>query len=403
MKPDDAFSRYDLADAYTDIGDALLPSSRSGEAESHYSNALTIMKGLDDREWGERLQQDVGRIEVRLGDVFDSRGNLGGALKQYEISEDIFRRLTGQDPEHLVWKHDFAQIQIRIAIVAMKKRQLDEADRRLTIAREIFTDLAERDPGNHDTKEELGNLSSMFAVLRQQQGRWADSAQEYLQAEKLLLELSKADPARAEWKFSLSTAQSGLGDLYRMLVDSLDDTKEKVGYLVSMVQKFQAARDNMAELVDRDPGNTEWQRAYAWSIDRFAGAAETAAKQLESGLKFDVQIEISPATLFEAAVNGYALSAVIFERLSLQVPDNAYFKLDFSRSATRAAGVLESLGRRDEALMAYRRALPAAAELTLIDPTNTVWAEELVFVKSATARLEGVDVTDKDNSKSNGH
>jgi hypothetical protein len=153
-----------------------------------------------------------------------------------------------------------------------------------------------------------------------------------------------------------------------------------------MLQKFQASSSTLAKLVERDPGNTVWQSTYAWSQRMLANAVETSAKQLESGLKLDV--EISTMGLFESALNGYNVSASNFAALAAQESDNTDFKRDFATSTRRAAGVLEKLGRRDEALADYRSALAVTQELTHLDPTNTTWADDLAIIKRSIARLE---------------
>jgi tetratricopeptide (TPR) repeat protein len=387
--PDDELTRHQLAVAYTDVGDALSPTDRGAEAETHYNRALKLIETTPAQRIGrETIDQNIARLQSRLGDFFLHRSDFDGALERYEAADRIFLRLAAHDPDHFAWKYDVAQTAMSQATVHFSRAEYDKAEERYGVARTILKDLAERDPTNPLWKENLGLLCASFASLRDKEQRWSEAVAEYSEAERLLRESSEANPDRAEWKASLAGVQRDLAvfALYR-LFDAADD-EQKTEFVRLSVSMLLASRAMFTELSARDERNLAWRDQSAAAERHLARGLDKAARVQREGLNLPGLP--APEELSELALQSFDRSARLTAQL-LSESARPDFKRGYVLARSGGARVAERLGRRPEALAMYREALEIASDLHRSNMTNQFWADDVTSLQEAVRRLEGED------------
>ena len=97
----------------------------------------------------------IGRTQLLLGDVLETKGRRNEALAAFRESLAIFQRLASTDPSNADWQRDLVWAQARVGDVLQAQGQLDEA---LAAFREflaIAQCLASTDPSNADWQRDL--------------------------------------------------------------------------------------------------------------------------------------------------------------------------------------------------------------------------------------------------------
>ena len=74
-----------------------------------YQASMGIRRKLAERDPGNaQWQRDLVVSHVKIGDVQSAQGDLGGALKSFQASMEIARKLAERDPGNAQWQTDLA-------------------------------------------------------------------------------------------------------------------------------------------------------------------------------------------------------------------------------------------------------------------------------------------------------
>ena len=91
------------------IGDVQRAQGDLGGALKSFQASMEIVRKLAERDPGNAEgQRDLSISHERIGDVQRAQGDLGGALKNYQARMEIVRKLTERDPGNAEWQTDLA-------------------------------------------------------------------------------------------------------------------------------------------------------------------------------------------------------------------------------------------------------------------------------------------------------
>jgi len=180
---------------------------------------------------------------------------------------------------------------------------------------------------------------------------------------------------------------------------------------VVMTQYLQSSFNTRKELVDRDPGNTQWQNDLATSGRQLGEALETAADLIDSGVEFDPGDEpsvdesptdgLSADRLRESALSAYGMASVILASLMVHEPERGSLRHGFLAAIGKAGRLLEAQGRAEEALTTYRSARDLVRSGVPDDAISARSLDDLEAIEGSIARLEATeDSADNDESDS---
>ena len=113
-------------------------------------------------------------------------------------------------------------------------------------------------------------------------------------------------------------------------------------------------------LAQKDPGNTQWQRALAVGDDKI-------------GSVLQAQSELA------GALASYRDGLAISKTLAQKDPGNTLLQLDLAVSDNSIGDVLQAQGDRGGAITSYREALAISETLAQNDPSNAVWQTSVVL------------------------
>src|SRR5262245_56435270 len=113
----------------------------------------------------------LGRTQLLLGDVLQTKGQLAEALAAFRESLAIFQRLTALDPSNAAWQCDLADAHFRLGNILQAQGHLAEALAAFRESLAIFQRLTALDPSNAAWQRELAVAHSQVGVILQAQGR----------------------------------------------------------------------------------------------------------------------------------------------------------------------------------------------------------------------------------------
>jgi tetratricopeptide (TPR) repeat protein len=112
----------------------------------------------------------IGRTQLLLGDVLQTKGRLDEALAAFRESLAISQRLASLDPSNAAWQRDLAVAHSKVGDILQEQGRLDEA---LAAYREDFAisqRLVSTDPANAAWQRELAVAHSKVGDILQAQG-----------------------------------------------------------------------------------------------------------------------------------------------------------------------------------------------------------------------------------------
>jgi tetratricopeptide (TPR) repeat protein len=107
-------------------------------------------------------QRDLAVSLNNLGDIYRGRGDLEAALKAYQQSLEINRRLAGQDPTNASWQRNLADSYDNVGDVLAAQGKLQEALDAHQQSLKIRQILAEQDKSNSGWQRDL--IVSLYNV-----------------------------------------------------------------------------------------------------------------------------------------------------------------------------------------------------------------------------------------------
>ena len=76
-------------------------------------------------------QKELGRIHLKLADVFMALGDMSAAVKAHESNIEIHEHLVGAHPDNVKWQRDLAVSHVAVIKVLMAQGNLSGASRRV--------------------------------------------------------------------------------------------------------------------------------------------------------------------------------------------------------------------------------------------------------------------------------
>ena len=126
---------------------AALASAGAAVAQTDVSGSNTVSV--------DQVQHNLSIDQDRIGDAQRAQGDLSAALKSYQASMEIRRKLAERDPGNAEWQRDLVVSHVKIGDVQSAQGDLGGALKSFQASMEIARKLAERDPGNAQWQTDL--------------------------------------------------------------------------------------------------------------------------------------------------------------------------------------------------------------------------------------------------------
>ena len=263
----DASLQQELIEGYLKVGDRQGNPNGPHLGDSHgakesYSNALRVAEALRARNPKDtRTQNNVARVNIKLGDLSQFNGNPAEALKNYRQALGILESLgsanRGVQSSLLIASDRIGTQQLQLGDTS---GALNSFQRSLKIAKELYA-ANSNDPHAHQrvalAYEKVGGaMASIGAVT--------EGLEKLNTARSIYEELAAASP-RSKARLDLATVYLVMGD-----------TLAQAGKQAEAVQSYREALKMFERLANEDPKNIQYQRDLYTTLRRLAGALGTS-------------------------------------------------------------------------------------------------------------------------------
>jgi serine/threonine protein kinase len=345
---------FDFHDAIADLNGATNAREMVVKKAQEYLSILAQEAG-EDRE----LLWELSTAYLKLGDVqgrpgFSRTGDTGAALRSYEQSLEIRRRLAGLEPNNTEYQLGLAITLSRFGPIYQVLGKPSIAAERMREAMEIADKLL---PQSHD----LVTFQTAF-----RSSAFLGDA---------LSELGNYDEALAMYQKSLSIAE-------RMKRESFPDkevklrfvvSRERLGFIFGIKGEWQKALDNDLEMLANteelcvlEPTSLDYARGKATALDHVGDSfrgVKNYPKALENGQR------------------GLAM----YEEILQKDPQNARAKKDVGDCSHHVAETLLVSGNYRDALSLLQRTVSIRRGLVALDESNVEYPDDLADSLTLTA------------------
>ena len=337
---------FDFHDAIADLNGATKAREMVVKKAQEYLSSLAQEAG-EDRE----LLWELSTAYLKLGDVqgrpgFSRTGDTGGALRSYEQSLEIRRRLAALEPNNSDYQLGLAITLSRFGPIYQVLGKPSTAAERMREAMEITDKLL---PQSHD----LITFQSAF-----RNSAFLGDA---------LSELGNYDEALAMYQKSLSIAE-------HMKRESFPDndvtlrfvvSRERLGFIFAIKGEWQKALDNDLEMLAKsealcalESSSLDYARDKATALDHVGDSfrgVKNYPKALENGQR------------------GLAM----YEEILQKDPQNARAKKDVGDCSHHVAETLLASGNYRDELSLLQRTVSIRRELVALDKSNVEYPDDL--------------------------
>jgi tetratricopeptide (TPR) repeat protein len=329
-----------------DLRDKLKPIGRLDLLEDVNRRVRAFYDSFEGEEDSDLLRQR-GALFNNQGNIARSKGDLTGALENYQASLKIFQRLAKQKPDNALWQRNLSVNFGAIANVQRDQGHLKEALQNQSESVSIIERLTRTAPGNRLLSDDLSDSYSDLGDTQRELGNFGDALKSYEEGFALSKKLTEEEPDNTGWQHDLALRQERVGDMQRAQGDATAAFK-------SYGQSLAIAR----KLAERDPQNADWQHDLAGALLKFA----------------DLRAEKGDAT---GALQDYRESVSIAERLVQRDPANAEWLRNLSVGYNGIGDLLDKQRDLASALQSYRDGLAIREKLVRQDASNTSWQRDL--------------------------
>ena len=158
----------------------------------------------------------IGRTQLLLGDVLETKGRLDEALAAFREFLAISQRLVSTDPSNADWQRDLAVAHDRVGNILQAQGRLDEALAAFREAFAIFQHLAAIDPSNADWQRELAVAHNKLGQTYQGMGNEENAQSSYRSAVDAMERAVAMSPGNVGWKQDLDNLKSWLSSVRRI-------------------------------------------------------------------------------------------------------------------------------------------------------------------------------------------
>ena len=384
----------------TIISASVLLTTGSGEdALASYRKGLAIKQALASRDPANgQWQRDLAKSHEFVGEVLITLGRREEGLAAYQESLAVGEKLVGLDPDNVRWQQDLSITHNKIADVLIVTGRRPEAIEHFRKSLAIRQRLVALDPSNTRRQSDLALSFEKIGNLLMLTGEREQALEHHRQSLAIRERLAAIDADNIEWQRNLSISYYNLGDA----LTAVGSFEEALAYY----RKDVAIAE---QLMRKDPGNTHWQRDLSVSYDRLGAALSRSRSQGggaqgppgEASRSVRRSPPPTPLTSIASATfrSATTMSAVCSGRdarrrrsrpiagacsfvsgswppIPAILSGGAIYPLATSELGTTLAG----MGRREEALAAFRQCLAIREALAQLDPGNADWQIDLVIV-----------------------
>jgi serine/threonine protein kinase/Flp pilus assembly protein TadD len=329
--PTEPVYRQELAETHSDLGMLLQALGRREEAEAAYVQALDIRTKLEPNvaavpESRLKLAQSHGN----LGELLAELGKLEQAETAYRQSLDILEKLVAEHPTEWEYRQSLAYDLLRLGSLHEEQEALDKAEVAWRRALSIREKLAAEFPTLPHFRQQLADSHAILGILRARQQQHPESEAAFREALRISRKLADDFPTVPEYRHGLAARQDCLGNA---LSNQGKRKEAEAAYLLAL--------DIKEKLVADFPNVQEYALGLGGAYCNFG------ILMYESGQP-------------EAALGWYQKAIVRLEALLAVEPRLVTAREFLGNSHAMRANTLAALGRHEEAVRDWQRALELA-------------------------------------------
>jgi tetratricopeptide (TPR) repeat protein len=349
--PDDLNRR---ANALQNLGDVLVQRGDLAGALREYQAALattlvltTLAPGDEDYERNLAISYDrVGEVQVKQGDE-------AAGLASYRASLAISERLAAHAPSDMTRQRDLAVSHTWIGGALLLQGKRAEALAEMRIALALDEKIAASDPRNATWQRDLSVGVSRVGDVLLEQGDLAGAIAQYRRSLALDEQLAAAAPDDTGLQLDVLRSQQQVAEVVRAQGDA--------DGALALYRASQVIGD---KLVARDPSNAVWQRSLEIAFERIG------------------EVQQARGDLAEALV-AFRRTFAIAERLAAADPTDPRAQRDLSVAYDKLGSTLVGLGKVEEGLPALRESLALAEKFAAADPAEPALQRDVLVSKAS--------------------
>lgn len=356
-RPDNPDLARDLAIAWEKTGDVAFVLGDLKLAAQAFAADVDLARQLADAKPGDaEARRDLALALERLAGVRRALGDSVAALELLDAAIAQKRALVADFPDVPRHRHDLGIGLSVAADLRMAMNDMDGALPELEEASALFAALTAEDPANVFFSRSLAQALSQEALLWRSVGETARSIDGFSDAIERFRALAAADPANGRTGRDLSGALANLASAFR-----------QDGRLKDAEAAIAEALDLNGALLKADPGNADLERDRLLALERQGDIAYSA----KDGA---------------AALESYQAARELADDLVTRT-GGASARRDLSAMAMKQGDALRALGRKKQAIAAYREALDVRRELAEAEPGNPARQRDLILAHSRMAEM----------------
>ena len=297
----------------------------------------------------EILNHNKSVLFERLGNFYQTYGNLDRALQFYEDDLNLMKELSESHPNNVDFKNGLAISYSKLGNTHTSLGNLEAALKFYEDYLNLRKELLESDLSNVSFKNGLAISYSKLGNTHSSLGNLETALKFYEDYLKLTKELSESHPSNVGFKNGLAISYAKLGE-----------THSSLGNLETALQFYEDDLKLMKELSESHPSNVVFKNGLAISYEKL-GETHTSLGNLEMALQF------------------YEDDLKLREELYESHPNNVGFKNGLGISYEKLGETHTSLGNLETALQFYEDYLNLSKELFESHPSNVVFKNGLAI------------------------
>ena len=359
QRAEDPSLKREVAEAHYLAGKIVQTIDSPELAMDHFLSAEKLQKQLrEEQPQNVELIAELGNTLNAIGEAHLRKNELEEARTRFEASSKLRRELADKLPDDAEATRTLANSYMNLGTVYKYQEKFDLAIKSMQHSQMIRISQIEKDEAdNPKLKRDLGMGYFNLATVRQELGEATQARTAYLQAIQKFDELRQAQPDSINYNRFLAACQRMLGDL---LLD--EDPEESIAYYRQSQQVLEAARSQNPSVVDI--------------------SADLSGLYLNLGDLLNSQGEL------EDALEVMTKSVRVLTKLSEDLADVPWYRLDLGRAQRNIGQILAELNRYDEAAEQLKASQTILSQLVNEDLSDEEFTTELALTMDALAELQ---------------
>jgi tetratricopeptide (TPR) repeat protein len=385
--------QYGLADNRDGLGRALDAAGRLTEALTDLEEGLAIRQRLAAKHpQNGDYQNEVYRSFLSLADLYGHDEKMTQAIAVLQQGLAILEPIAARDPGNGLWQNNLSTLHQRLGDLYVREGNLEKAGEQFAQDLAIREKLAAANPERDEWQQYLANAYNRMGDIRLQDKNYEEALRWYRKALAIRERLAPTVAANADWQSLLA------GEHVKIARALVQDGKKEEG-----AESYQKAVAIFQRLVELDPGKVSWEQMTTIALNEMAGLLAKidgrmpdAIAALRQAVAIQVKlVAVNPdfmprrwnlALTYETlgdllldtkqreeALASFVHASELLEQLASDDRDGLRSRRELSDVAAKAGSLMDSLGRRAEAIVFYRKCLAVREELAGIEPQETWW------------------------------